>query len=613
MKNIGIIRLAKLCALSAFAVVLCGSGVGAQTTVFTYQGRLTDGSTAASGTYQMQFSLYDAASGPTQIGSTITDSNVAVTNGIFTVQLSFAAPNAFDGSPRWLEIAVRKASDPPGFTPLTPRQPITSSPYSIRTLSAAVADMAADTQAVGGTPAAQIIKEGDARLTDARTPTAGSTDYIQNTATQQPSSTFNVSGNGTVAGTMAATTVSVGSGGQAMNDNIFRLRGGSDNNHGLVYTAAVDGMEFRGNQGFRWMTGTAGVSERMRLDNTGRLNASIFSASLQFNIGNIRVLSIPGTNNTFVGQQAGAANTSGVSNSFFGLNAGVGNIGGSGNTFLGVSTGTSNTSGNSNTFVGQDAGILNTTGSLNIFIGPSAGRSNMTSSGNIFIGNNAGFTNDTGDTNVFVGDTSGFANTTGSANVFAGTNSGRANTTGIQNVFLGRASGFMNTTGDSNVAVGRSAGFTNSTSDGNTFVGTSAGAGMTGEGNVSIGFNSGFSATSGNNNVFIGSGTGANSSTGSNNTFVGAGVDTGGVSFTNATGLGSGTVVSRSNSVILGNNANVGVGTSAPAAKLQVDGGDLYIGTAAQGVILKSPAGTCYRITVSNAGVLSTALVTCPL
>ena len=113
----------------------------AQTAAFTFQGRLTDTAAAANGTYQMQFSLYDALSGGTQLGSTITNNTVTVTNGVFTVQLDFSPATPFaTGADRWIEMAVRKAADPPGFTTLTPRQQITSSPYSIKTLSATTAD-----------------------------------------------------------------------------------------------------------------------------------------------------------------------------------------------------------------------------------------------------------------------------------------------------------------------------------------------------------------------------------------------------------------------------------------------------------------------------------------
>jgi hypothetical protein len=88
----------------------------------------------------MQFTLHSAVSGAgNQIGSTITNNSVAVANGIFTVNLDFGA-GSFPGADRWLEIGVRKAADPPGFTILTPRQQVTSSPYSIKTMNASSAD-----------------------------------------------------------------------------------------------------------------------------------------------------------------------------------------------------------------------------------------------------------------------------------------------------------------------------------------------------------------------------------------------------------------------------------------------------------------------------------------
>jgi hypothetical protein len=119
---------------------LFGLGVCGQTSSFTYQGKLVDNTFPANGTYQMQFSLHSAVAGTgNQIGSTITNDSVTVTNGVFTVQLDFAAPNAFDGSARWLEIAVRRSSPDP-FTVLIPRQPLTSSPYAIKASASATAD-----------------------------------------------------------------------------------------------------------------------------------------------------------------------------------------------------------------------------------------------------------------------------------------------------------------------------------------------------------------------------------------------------------------------------------------------------------------------------------------
>ncbi|PYS38567.1 MAG: hypothetical protein DMF71_16645 [Acidobacteria bacterium] len=78
----------------------------AQTTAFTYQGRLTDGGTPANGNYDLQFTLWDSASGGSQIGATQNFSNIGVSSGIFTVTLDFGA-NAFPGANRFLEINAR--------------------------------------------------------------------------------------------------------------------------------------------------------------------------------------------------------------------------------------------------------------------------------------------------------------------------------------------------------------------------------------------------------------------------------------------------------------------------------------------------------------------------
>ena len=119
-------------------LVISAANISAQTTTFTYQGKLTDSGSPASGSYLLEFKLYTAAVGGTQIEATLTDVSVTATAGVFSTQLNFGA-NAFPGADRFLEIAVKKnAGDP--YTVLSPRQQITSSPYSIRTLSATSAD-----------------------------------------------------------------------------------------------------------------------------------------------------------------------------------------------------------------------------------------------------------------------------------------------------------------------------------------------------------------------------------------------------------------------------------------------------------------------------------------
>src|ERR1051325_6595157 len=130
-------RLKKLLMLMVAAFVLCGTAF-AQTTSFTYQGRLTDSGNPANGNYDLQFALWDTASGGAQIGLTQTVSSVAVNAGIFTVTLDFGV-SAFPGTNRFLEISVRPAGGG-SFTTLAPRQQISSTPYAIRTLSATTAD-----------------------------------------------------------------------------------------------------------------------------------------------------------------------------------------------------------------------------------------------------------------------------------------------------------------------------------------------------------------------------------------------------------------------------------------------------------------------------------------
>lgn len=133
--------------LTAALIAFFGAAVSAsaQTTAFTYQGRLTDGSIPATGTYEIQFRLFDSESAGTQTGSTIINNSVAVASGVFTVTLDFGSSPFAAGASRWLDIGVRKAADPPGFTILSPRQPITSSPYALRTFSASAADGLAST------------------------------------------------------------------------------------------------------------------------------------------------------------------------------------------------------------------------------------------------------------------------------------------------------------------------------------------------------------------------------------------------------------------------------------------------------------------------------------
>ncbi|HXI92186.1 MAG TPA: hypothetical protein VNO24_19395, partial [Blastocatellia bacterium] len=276
----------------ALILLLSVIAVSAQTTVFTYQGKLADAGSPANGSYDFQLKMFDALNGGVQLGSTVTVSAVQVTNGIFTVNLDFGA-GVFPGGDRFLEIAVRPAGGG-AFTPLSPRQQVTSTPYALRTLNATTAD-GLSLACLNCVTSSQIQSVQGSQVTGpipvASVP-AGSGNYIQNTTGQQATSNFNISGDGSAGGT---------------------------------------------------------------------LTGNIVSATTQYNIGASRMLSNAGTNNTFVGINAGQ-NNAGSSNTFVGTGAGVTNTSGAGNAFFGNAAGLSNTTGGGNAFFGNGAGLLNTTG-----------------------------------------------------------------------------------------------------------------------------------------------------------------------------------------------------------------------------------------------------------
>lgn len=106
---------------------------------FTYQGQVKVDSSPLTGTADFQFTLFDALVAGNQIG-TQTVTNVAVDNGLFTVNLNAAGEMgaaAFDGNARWIEIAVRSPAGAGGYTTLTPRQPLKAAPYAAYALTAA--------------------------------------------------------------------------------------------------------------------------------------------------------------------------------------------------------------------------------------------------------------------------------------------------------------------------------------------------------------------------------------------------------------------------------------------------------------------------------------------
>jgi hypothetical protein len=116
--------------LLAFSLLNLQLSTGfAQGTAFTYQGQLDADGAPYTGLAEIQLSLWTGDTGGSQVGSTLTASAVGVTNGLVTVTLDFGL-SAFSGGDRWLQLAVR-TNGAASFATLSPRQPLTPTPYAI--------------------------------------------------------------------------------------------------------------------------------------------------------------------------------------------------------------------------------------------------------------------------------------------------------------------------------------------------------------------------------------------------------------------------------------------------------------------------------------------------
>ncbi|MBN1582421.1 MAG: hypothetical protein JXA89_17065 [Anaerolineae bacterium] len=104
-------------------------------TAFTYQGYLAEEGAFANGVYDFRFILYDAEVGGSQAGTIVTQNDLTVIEGLFTVVLDFG-PGALNGDARYLEIAVREGSSTGNYTTLSPRQQLAATPYASYAASA---------------------------------------------------------------------------------------------------------------------------------------------------------------------------------------------------------------------------------------------------------------------------------------------------------------------------------------------------------------------------------------------------------------------------------------------------------------------------------------------
>jgi trimeric autotransporter adhesin len=100
-----------------------------QGTAFTYQARLQNNGAPANGRYDLKLGLFPTNQFGIPIGPIVTNTAVSVSNGLFTTILDFGG-GVFTGTDLWFDISVRTNGNG-AFTELTPRQPVTPTPYAI--------------------------------------------------------------------------------------------------------------------------------------------------------------------------------------------------------------------------------------------------------------------------------------------------------------------------------------------------------------------------------------------------------------------------------------------------------------------------------------------------
>jgi hypothetical protein len=154
-------------ARAALLALVVGTSLSFATSAFaqtamTYQGQLQDGGAVVTGTVDIQFAVYAAASGGAAIGTTATVTGVAVTNGLFTAEFDCGAAGFTDPSvDRWLEVRVKLAGQP-SYTTLGQRQKLNRTAFANGTRGVYVAANGNVGIANAKSPVSQLdIKTGD--------------------------------------------------------------------------------------------------------------------------------------------------------------------------------------------------------------------------------------------------------------------------------------------------------------------------------------------------------------------------------------------------------------------------------------------------------------------
>ena len=387
-------------------------------------------------------------------------------------------------------------------------------------------------------------------------------------------------------------------------------------NTAVGYEALKGSITPSNNTGIR---NTAVGMQSLSENSTGENNTAMGTSSLASNT--------TGSANTAMGYASMVNNTTAWYNTAVGTVSMIANVTGQNNTALGYSALYNNVAGHQGTAVGAYAmsNITNTSTSFvneNVAVGYESLKGSFTISSNTgnqntAIGYHSLFGNSSGSFNTAIGRLALWQNSTGSNNTTNGSEALSSNTVGNRNTSLGCVTMYWNKSGSNATAVGYASMYycnptatsfinTNAALGYESLMGSTTPANNTGNDNTALGYqamrgnSSGSANTAAGNHSLLRNTTGELNTavgfealdeniTGSNNTAVGAksfdGIISGSFNtcigylakpsidnLVNATAIGANTIVAANNSVVLGNNANVGIGCSAPQYKLHVMG-----------------------------------------
>lgn len=238
----------------------------------------------------------------------------------------------------------------------------------------------------------------------------------------------------------------------------------------IIFNTEVKRLEYYAGVVTGWTTGQDLSTDWSLAGNAGTLDGNDFigttdNVSLNFRVNNEKAGRIdPLLFNTFLGYQAGNANTTGGSNIANGYQALLYNINGSDNTAGGFMALQNNVSGSNGTAFGNSAMKYSNNSATpftnyNVAVGFEALMGSMdasanTGNSNTALGYQTLWSNTSGNNNTANGRLSLFSNTTGNQNTAVGSVALYNNTLGINNTATGYVAMQYNTSGSENTATG---------------------------------------------------------------------------------------------------------------------------------------------------------------